>query len=377
MRSASNLASLGFVKDLIRFPELYTQTLGEAETRAETGVFVGCMHHMPYFLSFDFLINPHLFICGVTGSGKTYLMRSLMLKLNVMLGSLILLLDFTGEYKSFVELVGETEVSLDQIAAALRTKASGILYLNLKECGNEQRKIDAAEVVLGLVAEQMRTSASKGRRTFLFLDEAWKLLGSSRALSTILREGRKYAHGLIFSSQLVEDIDLAMLSNAATLFIFRLQNKQGLEKLAKNYNLKARHIELIQKLGVGSCALVQSNASGRRDFFIIEKVYGIAIEEFVKIFVGCSMQMEIAKSKFDRVMGSVCGTESLPKVAAMKTQKGYVELSELIGLLIGCGVKSRNILAALRRLGLDEDSIAESFAVAVSSLEVGNEARAR
>lgn len=196
-------------------------------------------------------------------------------------------------------------------------------------------------------------------------------------MHTILREGRKYKHGLIFSSQLVEDMDFAMLSNAATLFVFRLQNKQGLDRLAKNYNLSERHVELIQKLGVGSCAVIQSNSSGKRDFFIIEKVHGIEIEEFTRILIGGKMHMEIAKSKFERVMKNVCEAEVLSRITAMNVQRGSLELSELIVLLLRSGVKSRGILAALRHLGLDEDSIADSFAVAVSSLEVEHETSIR
>lgn len=377
MTASSNLVSVAFAADLIRFPELYTQGLEEFGAASREGVFIGKMHNMPYFLNFDAAINPHVFVCGITGSGKTYLMRNLVLKLKVMLDSLILLLDFTGEYKIFVELVGDRQVSLDQVAALLGTQSSGIIYLNLKDCGDEQDKVDAADTVLKLVLENMRMGTERTRRTFLFIDEAWKLLRGSKALHAILREGRKYRHGLIFSSQLVEDMDLSMLSNAATLFLFRLQNKQGLERLAKNYNLRAEHVELIQKLGVGSCALLQSNISGKRDFFIIEKVHGIEIEEFTKIAIGGRVQMEIAKSKFERVMKNICDAETMSSLAAMNAQKGHVELSELIVLLIGCGVKSRHVLAALRQLGVDDDSIADSFAVAVSSRGVENEAVVR
>ena len=114
----------------------------------------------------------------------------------------------------------------------------GIVHVDLSGIPSEPNKVRAAEGILAGIAENMRRADGlEGRRVFVMLDEAWKLLRESRALETILREGRKYRHGLIFSSQLVEDVDLALLSNAATLFAFRLQNSQSLERLARNYNL--------------------------------------------------------------------------------------------------------------------------------------------
>ena len=101
---------------------------------------------------------------------------------------------------------------------------------------------------------------------------------------------------------------------------------------------------------------------------MIEKVHGIEIEEFVSFTFGGKMQMEMSKRKFEVAMKNVCEGDILSRALRMNSQEGYVELSTLIELLIAGGVKSRKVLATLRELGISEEIIADSFAVAVSSL---------
>ncbi len=364
----TTFAGVDSVSDLIQFPDLSTQDLELVFSGAAKGVLVGRMHNLPYFLDFENAINPHIFVCGITGSGKTYLMKNLMLKLNKILGSKVLLLDFTGEYAEFVELAGESQVDAAVFEEQLGRGAAGITYINLKRCGSEKARVTAAEEILGRLSEKMRAGDTRGDRVFVMLDEAWKLLGTSKALQMLLREGRKYGYGLIFSSQLIEDIDIAMLSNAATLFVFRLQNKQGLIKLASNYGLSLKRVEIIQKLGVGSCVAMQMRTSGKRDFCVIERVHGMEIDEVVRFRVGVEMQMEITKKKFEEVMDSVCGREIVTIALGVAERNGYIDLSALIELLMENRVPRRKTLSALRKLGIDEGTIADSFAVAVSSM---------
>ena len=73
----------------------------------------------------------------------------------------------------------------------LAERASGVIYVCLKESGNEQSKVNLADSILKTVLENMRVADKGKRRVFIILDEAWKLLGSSMALQTLLREGRK------------------------------------------------------------------------------------------------------------------------------------------------------------------------------------------
>ncbi len=365
MNEIKNIADAAYASDLIRYPDLHDQQVEELEQSSKRGLFVGNMHGMPYFLNFDSLVNPHIFVCGVTGSGKTYMIRSLALRMRCMLDSLVVLIDFTGEYKEFIELVGEREMLIEDLDAALSSKLPGIAYLNLKSSGDEQRKVKLADEAFARVIERMRLNPQKERKVFIIIDEAWKLLSGSRALQTILREGRKYGHGLIFSSQLIEDVDLAMLSNTATLFIFRLQNKQSLNRIGGNYGLKEEQVALIQNLEVGSCAVIQLKSSGRRGFFHIRKVQGVQGNKILRISLGDGMEFEVSRQKFEETMVKICGKEALSKIIHAAEAKRAIELSDLMRLLIDSGAKRRSVLSAFRTLGVGDREIADAFSVAV------------
>ncbi len=365
MNGIENVADAAYASDLIRLPDLHSQQAEELELSAHGGLFIGNMHGMPYFLNFDSLINPHVFVCGVTGSGKTYMIRSLALRMRCMLDSLVVLMDFTGEYKEFIELVGEREMRIGDLDAALSSKIPGVAYLNLKSAGDEQMKVKLADEAFSLIIERMRLNSQKERKVFIIIDEAWKLLSGSRALQTILREGRKYGHGLVFSSQLIEDVDLAMLSNAATLFIFRLQNKQSLNRIGGNYGLKEEQVALIQNLEVGSCAVIQLKSSGSRGFFHIRKVQGVQGNRMLSILLGDGMEFEISRQKFEEAMAKVCGKDALSRILHTADSKRAVELSDLIRFLIDSGAKRRGVLSAFRTLGIGDREIADAFAVAV------------
>jgi hypothetical protein len=342
------LASWESASDLIRFPVFDIQNEAQVFSGAGKCVLVGMMHNLPFFLDLDAAVNPHVFICGITGSGKTYLMKNLMLKLALFSDAEILLIDFTGEYEAFAKTT------------------SLVRYSNLKGAGDEKTKTKLADEILNQALERMRHEDLGRKRVFVMLDEAWKLLGSSKPLITLLREGRKYGYGLLFSSQLIEDVDIAMLSNVATVFVFRLQNKQGLNKLAGNYGLRQRQVELIQGLGVGSCAVLQMQKSGKRSFFHIEKVHGMEADETIKLKNGAKMQIEITRRKFEETVGSVCPKDVVSAAIAMSEREGYVDLAFLIDLFLKNGTDSRTVLATLRKLGIDDASAAESFATVLS-----------
>lgn len=354
---------------LMSIPVFYEQRMDAIEKGAKEGIFIGYTRFLPYFLDFDVLMNPHVFVCGITGSGKTYLMKSLMLKLYAIMDSLVIVIDFTGEYKCFVELVGENSAQPEDAMAIVESRSKGIVHFDLSGITSEAGKVGVADGILRGIAGSMRRSDNLcGKRVFIMLDEAWKLLAESNSLETILREGRKYRHGLIFSSQLMEDVDLALLSNAATLFAFRLQNSQSLERLARNYNLRACETERIQNLNTGSCAVLQTNASNRRGLFFIGRVAGIEVERFFKIIASGSMEMEVRKRKFEAELKSLCGFEHASRILRNAEEAGYVELCGLIVDLITAGADRRRVLSSLRGLGLKDNDLADAFALAVSRL---------
>jgi Helicase HerA, central domain len=369
MNAKSYVTDAARLAPLMCIPVLYEPRIDAVEKGAKDGVFIGCTRFLPYFLDFDVLMNPHVFVCGITGSGKTYLMKNLMLKLYAIMDSLVIVVDFTGEYKGFVDLVGERSVLPSHVAAVVEGRSKGIVHVDLSGIAGETNKVRIADDLLVDIVENMRSKHNlNGRRIFIMLDEAWKLLRKSKSLETMLREGRKYRHGLIFSSQLIEDVDLALLSNSATIFAFRLQNSQSLESLARNYNLQDCEIGRIQNLNTGSCAVLQTNASNRRGLFFIERVAGAEVERFFKIIASGSMEMEVQKRKLEEEIKTLCGSERASKILRNAEEAGYVELGGLIGELIISGADRRRILASLRNLGLRDNDLADAFALAISHL---------
>ncbi|MCL5238864.1 MAG: type IV secretory system conjugative DNA transfer family protein [Candidatus Marsarchaeota archaeon] len=363
------VSGIEFVSDLIRLPEAHVQEKARMLEGARDGLFVGMSHRVPYFLDIGAAINPHVFICGITGSGKTYLMRNLALKLDKICGAKVVLLDFTGEYEEFARLMGTNPIGHDGFEEGLDGE-SGTLYVNLKTAGDEMQRVRLAGMLLATILKRMRL-ADCAHKTFVVLDESWKLLKEDRSLNTLLREGRKYGYGLVFSSQLVEDVDLAMLSNAATLFIFRLQNRKGLERLAGNYKLAERHLQAIQKLGVGSCVVIQTEKSGRRSFCIVDRTHGVEVEDEVLLYCGEGMRLEIERKRLEDALCAACGREAAWEALRECGQEGRIELPRLVESLIRRCRNRADVLSALRELGIAEGAIADSFALAVRSIEGG------
>ena len=86
--------------NLILMPVSAEPDLESSASGSIDGTFLGNTNHlnMPAFLNFGNLLNPHILICGMTGGGKTYLAKSLFVRMHMFSGSNILLIDFTGEY---------------------------------------------------------------------------------------------------------------------------------------------------------------------------------------------------------------------------------------------------------------------------------------
>ena len=195
MKDDKFIAGPRFASGLITYPRLHSNNYKDVLRNVKSGVFIGNMRFLSFFLSFDPLMNPHIFVCGVTGSGKTYLMKNLMLKLSGIIGSLIITIDFTGEYGPFSHCFGTECESLHELEKAIYSVDSGIVHVDLSKISGEENRIKAAEDFLCKITESMRSSMDSTRRVFVMLDEAWKLLKGSKYLEIMIREGRKYKTG--------------------------------------------------------------------------------------------------------------------------------------------------------------------------------------
>jgi type IV secretory pathway VirB4 component len=354
------------ISQLINIPMVYEPSLEETLKRCLNGVFLGysSMHSMPIFLEFEETINPHALIIGMTGSGKTYLMKNLMLKLCMLTGSSIVLVDFTGEYKEFALTFG-ISYSESQIEG-MDYFDNSIAYFDLSKL-DESHKVSTADVILKrLVSRMRRRDLKTSKRVFVLFDEAWKLLRASDSLEIIIREGRKYKVGLLISSQLIEDADLAITSNIATLFVFRTQDKESIEKIVKNYNLSQNNAEEIQNLNIGNFFMIRLYKSGEREAFSVKKFLGIKFETMIKIILGDEMELEIGLERLNDIITGLCGEQEARKITKAANEKGSIELWWLIEQLLLAGAERHRVLRTMSEIGMKDGDIADSFSFALS-----------
>ena len=330
------------------------------------GVFVGITEDFgrPYFVNFDSLVNPHVFVVGMTGSGKSYLIRSLALRLRDILESKVVLIDFTGEYSESLSLL-MTEENSSRSVKELESK--DVFYANLNG-RDETTKISEANKILEDTVGYIRNRKDSKRKVFVILDEAWKLIKSGGPLEILLREGRKYGVGIIFASQLIEDIELAKVANVATIFAFRIQNKQSVEKLKRNYSLEERFAERIRGLQVGSCLLIQLFKAEKREAVIIKRVIEVSLQKPISIGVGDGITVEIDMAAFENSIKKLAGGRDVTEILQLVNRTKGIELCELIEKLLRLGVSRGKTLSMLRRMKINDYDIADAFARAVDEL---------
>ena len=334
---------------------------------AKNGLFLGNseVYSMPCFFNVELPINPHVFIAGMSGSGKTYLMKNLMIKAGVLLKSRIILIDLTGEYKEFAEFLGAKFVRDKQ---DLFDEVNSVAYVSLDEL-SEKKKIASASRVLQDIIKNMRERGTGADcdRIFLFLDESWKILSKEDSLNTIIREGRKYRIGLVLASQLIEDISPEMLGNMASVFIFRTQNRESLHMLSKNYGLSEDIIIKVQNFDVGRCLFLQSHKDGKKDAFIIKKISGFQIKPVVILHFGDFLNVRVDGDELSRMIKVLCNVDPLEIIPDLA--ESHIKLSELIMKLIMNGADKSDILFLLRRLKIGDKEIADGFGMAIEVMK--------
>jgi hypothetical protein len=62
--------------------------------------------NIPFFWNPKKLINPHICVVGITGSGKSYFVKTFITRARLVLNSNILILDWVGEYNDWVKSAG-------------------------------------------------------------------------------------------------------------------------------------------------------------------------------------------------------------------------------------------------------------------------------
>ena len=95
---------------LLRPPEPSPEALVSPPSES---IYVGRTKFLrvPFYWNSGKLVNPHVCVCGITGSGKSYFVKAFVTRANLVLGTSALILDWAGEYAEWVRAAGGRVVS--------------------------------------------------------------------------------------------------------------------------------------------------------------------------------------------------------------------------------------------------------------------------
>lgn len=80
----------------------------------QDGIYIGksCTFKIPFLLDLDKLINRNIAVLGMSGTGKSYFLKSFIIKSNLQRCSTILIIDWNNEYEKTVKYLGGRVLTL-------------------------------------------------------------------------------------------------------------------------------------------------------------------------------------------------------------------------------------------------------------------------
>jgi len=152
----------------------------------DEGVYVGKTRFLttPVFWDPRKLINPHLAIIGITGSGKSYTVKTFLTRASLIWNTNAIILDWVGEYNKWVKQAGGTVIDLakerlnllDLADLPKRSRIRQIIsaleiLIDLKSYPNEKDEIEEALEIIyskkkkkASLAEVVKLLEKKGRK---------------------------------------------------------------------------------------------------------------------------------------------------------------------------------------------------------------------
>jgi hypothetical protein len=77
-------------------------------------IFIGYtkIFNVPFYWTYQKITNPHISVVGITGSGKSYFVKSFLTRASYTWGTNAFIIDWAGEYKSWVKQTGGKVIAL-------------------------------------------------------------------------------------------------------------------------------------------------------------------------------------------------------------------------------------------------------------------------
>ncbi len=181
------------------------------------GVYIGKTRFLrtPVFWDPNKLINPHIAIMGITGSGKSYTVKTFLTRASLIWNTNAIILDWVGEYENWVKQAGGRVINLakerlnilDLVGLPKRSRIKQIVsaldvLADLKNYPNERDDIEEAleQVYYGAKKESKKDSSTESKAKKTLVDvvtilENSKKKKAARLLKRFTAEGTDFFAG--------------------------------------------------------------------------------------------------------------------------------------------------------------------------------------
>ncbi|BCS90954.1 MAG: hypothetical protein ARM1_0411 [Candidatus Micrarchaeota archaeon] len=339
------------------------------------------------------LSNGHILIAGMSGSGKTFLVKNIISKAMSINDISIAIVDWSDEYKDIARLYGleiidpcniisyiSYRYSIEELSHYIRDKLgsealSYIQKLNDARCIRERIDLLNDSIYISLNGlddlkvrailesyiwlenkELYRRAYRKEPFRFIVIDEAWKLISYSIDILKLIREGRKRGIGVIVSTQLLNDSIKELIANAATIILFKLQSNTDIETIEKilNSNIskelnklhRGRFILVSNKVGGISTALVDSQLNVYNNDTLIIEARDMILRYSIDRLKRRLLELGVSEDDIDKLLQDAAAAGS------------YIGIEQLLKIM-PYEIRRVESIALLKEIGLDDSYIAE------------------
>ena len=306
--------------------------------------------------------NPHVSIVGMTGSGKTHLIKTIIAGVALIGEEVQIIIDWNGEYVELSTELGGLVIDFDWLEGLKHTiedSSQKIICFNLSNLNEADRR----EIASGILRNTLVYSKSKGFsqkvETLIFVDEAWKLI-SGESITAIFREARKYGLSIIAASQMLGDISNEIVANSATLFVFRIQNPVDFSTLKSLNIFEKIGANRIRDLGVGECAALVSPCPGLKCEAILKVLDLTNLKTYYVRTSG--VDKVVSERDIKRISGRLGINERIVSEAiAISTSGRHIDVAKMSASMLKAGVELASVITLMRLIGVMDIDISKTI----------------
>ncbi len=226
--------------------------------------------HVPFYWTFQRTTNPHICIVGITGSGKSYFVKTFLTRASFVWGTNAFIIDWAGEYKEWVKQTGGTVISLGRGS-----------YINLLDLGGMKPNDRIKQVIRTLeILTDIGRYPEQKRLTEQGIEKAYVQAGFK-----LDRKSQRDRAGKPMPPPTLRDVQHVLeeqLAAGTYEFPAELENAiyrvKGFTREGEDYFAKQSTVDLEKLLNVG---LVDLDLSGLPDE-VFRGLAGLSMLQFIK-----------------------------------------------------------------------------------------------